>query len=67
MHEISHTALVMESLFAREGRGFKYERVFHRLAIDQGLAPAYLDTGGLAWVNVNHPVDLERAERELAS
>jgi len=56
----------METLFAREGRGFKYERVFHRMIEAQGEAPAYLDTGGLGWVNVNHPQDLARAEALLA-
>ncbi len=55
----------MGELFAREGRGFKYERVFHRMIHERGLAPAYLDTGGLGWVNVNHPRDVERATRVL--
>jgi choline kinase len=52
----------METLFSREGRGFKYERVFDRLLKDTGVGPAYLDTAGLGWVNVNHPQDLERAQ-----
>jgi choline kinase len=56
----------METLFAREGRGFKYERVFHRMLIEQDIAPAYLDTGTLGWVNVNHPHDVARAEALLA-
>lgn len=55
----------METLFAREGRGFKYERVFDQLLRDTGVGPAYLDTAGLGWVNVNHPQDLERAEALL--
>lgn len=52
----------METLFRDEGRSFKYERVFHRLLQDTGVGPAYRDTAGLAWVNVNRPRDLERAE-----
>lgn len=40
--------------------------MFHRMIEAQGEAPAYLDTGGLGWVNVNHPQDLSRAEALLA-
>jgi choline kinase len=56
----------MQELFEREGRGFKYERVFHRMLAEQGAAPAYLDSGDLGWVNVNHPRDVARAESLLA-
>lgn len=55
----------METLFRDEGRGFKYERVFDRLLRDTGIGPAYLDTAGLGWVNVNHARDLARAEALL--
>lgn len=56
----------METLFEREGRGFKYERVFHRMISEHGAAPAYLDTAALGWVNVNHAHDVTRAESLLA-
>jgi NDP-sugar pyrophosphorylase family protein len=58
---------LMHGLFASEGRMFKYERVFHRLIEERGLAPEYLDTAGLGWVNVNHPEDVDRARRLVAA
>jgi hypothetical protein len=36
------------------------------MIVEQDIAPAYLDTGTLGWVNVNHPHDVVRAEALLA-
>jgi choline kinase len=66
-HYMSELFELMHGLFASEGRMFKYERVFHRLIEEHGLAPEYLDTAGLGWVNVNHPEDVDRARRLVAA
>ncbi len=54
---------VMEDLFTREGRGFKYERVFDRMVRKLGWQLCAIDCADLAWLNVNHPDDLHAAER----
>lgn len=56
----------MESYFAANGRGFKYERIFDRLIHDTPSVLHYLETAGLPWVNVNHARELETARRILA-
>lgn len=57
----------MDEFFPRHGRGFKYERVFDLLLQSTGVAVDYVDTGGLAWVNVNHANELIQAQRILTS
>lgn len=59
---MQHLFTFMEQLFAAHGRGFKYERVFHRLLTQPAPVPGYLDSAGIGWVNVNHPQDVARAE-----
>jgi choline kinase len=51
--------------FAADNHGLKYERVFDRLARERGIAPHYLQTATLDWVNVNRPQDLPRAAAVL--
>jgi len=63
---MQHLFTFMEQLFAVHGRGFKYERVFHRLLTQSAPVPDYLDSAGIGWVNVNHPEDVARAEALLS-
>jgi hypothetical protein len=63
---MQHLFSFMQRLFETHGRGFKYERVFHRLLAEGAPVPSYLDSAGIGWVNVNHPADVARA-RMLAS
>ncbi len=55
----------MEKLFARHGRGFKYERVFDLFHNTAERPMSYVNCDDLQWVNLNRAEDLSRA-RHLA-
>ena len=57
----------MQNLFAGGERGFKYERVFHKLLSTTRVQLEYLSSNGFAWVNVNHPHEIRIGERIVAS
>jgi L-glutamine-phosphate cytidylyltransferase len=52
----------MEDLFSKEGRSFKYERVFDLMVRKLGWCLSAVDCAGLNWLNVNYPDDLTVAE-----
>jgi choline kinase len=51
----------MEGFFARHGRNHNWEPVVDAFIPHSDLALAPVLAGGLAWMNVNHPQDLEDA------
>ncbi len=53
----------MTPFFAERGRMFKYERVLDAFINDRGWRVSYLNTHGLAWINVNHESDYEIAKQ----
>jgi choline kinase len=55
----------LDDFFARHDRRYKYERLFDRLLRSEDVVLHYLDTGALAWVNVNHVEDVATAARIL--
>lgn len=57
----------LQDFFVSNHRRYKYERLFHRLVRSGAVSLDYLDTGGLPWVNVNHPEDVVAAERILST
>ncbi|MCP5151243.1 MAG: phosphocholine cytidylyltransferase family protein [Chromatiales bacterium] len=52
----------LEGELAARGPLDKYERVIDRLIVRAGLDVGYLDTDGLAWINVNHEADYRAAD-----
>lgn len=53
----------MDDFFEKNGPKFKYERVFDSMISATGAKLFYIDTGGLAWVNINHKEDYELAKK----
>lgn len=51
----------MEGFFARHGRNYNWEPVVDAFIPQSGRPLVPLRAGGLAWMNVNHPQDLEDA------
>lgn len=56
----------MGPFFERNGRGYKYERVFDALISENTLELRYRDIADYTWVNVNHADELALAERIVA-
>jgi choline kinase len=54
----------MDDFFEKNGPKFKYERVFDSMINTMAAKLNYLDSGGLAWVNINHEEDYNLA-REI--
>jgi choline kinase len=52
----------MDKFFEKNGPKFKYERVFDSLINATDAKLNYIDTGGLAWVNINHEEDYKLAK-----
>lgn len=52
----------MDDFFAKNGPKFKYERVFDSMISATSTTLNYIDTGGLAWVNINHEEDYKLAK-----
>lgn len=52
----------MDDFFEQSGPKFKYERVFDSMIDITTARLNYLDTGGLAWVNINHEEDYNLAK-----
>lgn len=53
----------MKGFFEENGKMYKYERVFDAFIRAAGARVHYLQTGDLAWINVNHEADYEIAKR----
>jgi choline kinase len=53
----------MEGFFARHGRNYNWEAVVDAFIPQSSRTLKPVRTGGLAWINVNHPPDLEDAAR----
>lgn len=47
----------MDDFFEKNGPKFKYERVFDSMINDTGVKLSYIDSDGLAWININHEED----------
>lgn len=52
----------MDDFFEQNGPKFKYERIFDSMIDTTTAKLDYLDTGGLAWVNINHEEDYNLAK-----
>ncbi len=52
----------MDDFFAENGPKFKYERVFDNMINATDAKLNYIDTDGLAWVNINHEEDYKLAK-----
>ncbi|WP_457554816.1 phosphocholine cytidylyltransferase family protein [Candidatus Pyrohabitans sp.] len=55
----------LEEVLEELGTGVFYEEAFRRL-IESGVPVRYTTTGGLPWIEIDTPEDLEEAEMEIA-